>query len=299
MRGEFFKALHEQMREDQGTYLVCADMGLGLVEPLEAEFPLRVRNCGIAEANMVGIAAGLCSTGFRPFCYTISNFLIERTFEQIRNDICLHDYPVVLVGTSTGFDNGILGPTHHVIDEMGAIKGLPNMEIYDPASPSGSQAIFNHLKKSKKPAYVRIGKGNWEAQGHKFSELNEMIFDRVNADSLVISHGNLYQNVYEAMKDNEKYSLYFMNKVHPVGLTEMMPLFEKYKNIVVIEDQMIESGLYNSLCQLMIESRVKTCQLHPLCTPKTYAHEVGDRDYYYDKYGFTSAKIAALLKNLK
>ena len=127
MRNTFFDLLENRMHEDTSLFLIVADMGLGLVEKIQNKFPDRFLNVGISEQNMIGIASGLCNVGFRPFCYTISNFLIQRCFEQIRNDICLHNYPVTLVGTSTGFDNGLLGPTHQVIDDIGCIKILPNI----------------------------------------------------------------------------------------------------------------------------------------------------------------------------
>lgn len=134
MRNEFFKLLEEEMRRDESLFFIAADMGLGLVEPIQREFPDRFLNIGISEQNMIGIAAGLCNTGFRPFCYTISNFITERCFEQIRNDVCLHKYPVTIVGTSTGFDNGLLGPTHQILDDIGCMKILPEMNIYSPGS---------------------------------------------------------------------------------------------------------------------------------------------------------------------
>ncbi len=128
MRTIFFELLKSGMRTDPSLFLVTADMGLGLVEPFQQEFPDRFINVGIAEQNMAGVCAGLCNIGFRPLCYTISNFLVERCFEQLRNDVCLHDYPVTFIGTSTGFDNGNLGPTHHVVDDIGCVKGAAKCE---------------------------------------------------------------------------------------------------------------------------------------------------------------------------
>jgi len=286
------------MKEDESIYFLCADMGLGLIEQLKKDYPLRVNNVGIGEANMVSVAAGLCNVGFRPYCYTISNFLVERALEQIRNDICLHEYPVVLVGTSTGFDNGILGPTHHVIDEIGVIKGLPHMEIYDPATPSAANVIFNHLKDSLKPAYLRVGKGSWESEKFVFTSLNQMVFDRKESELLVISHGNIYQNIFNALYDNKYASFFCMNKVHPVCHNEIKELFERFPKILIIEDQMVDSGLYNTLCQVLVETQVKNCQLYSHCTPNEYSPDVGDSEYFSEKYGFTIEKIDLIVKKI-
>lgn len=295
MRGDFFKEFIKLMAEDESTYFLTADMGLGLIEPFVEKWPLRTRNVGIAEANMIGISAGLCNAGFRPFCYTISNFLIERAFEQIRNDICLHEYPVVLVGTSTGFDNGILGPTHHVIDEIGCIKGLPHIEVISPTTVSSILVVMDYLKTSKNPTYVRIGKGTFEAPGFKFSKLNEMVLDR-GGSTLVITHGTQFENSYKAVEKIEGCSLFAMNKMHPVSPEEILPFFKKYSKIVVVEDQMINSGLYNSLCQLLVQSKIKTVDLIPHCTPNEYSPEVGHKDYFEKKYNFTPDRLESCIK---
>ena len=145
MRTVFFEQLWNMMQVVKKLFLLVADMGLGLVEPFQKEFPERYINVGIAEQNLIGISAGLCNMGFRPVCYTISNFLVQRSYEQIRNDICLHNYPVILVGTSTGFDNGKLGPTHQVIDDIGCMKALPGMNIYSPGSISSVRLMFDEI----------------------------------------------------------------------------------------------------------------------------------------------------------
>ena len=177
MRNVFFNLLHQRMREDDNLFLLIADVGLGLVDPIQNEFPDRFLNVGIAEQNMIGIASGLCNTGFKPFCYSLSNFIIQRCFEQIRNDICLHQYPITLVGTSTGYDNGILGPTHQVIDDIGCVKALPYIRIYSPGSVQGIHHVFEEICRINAPAYVRIGKGNF-SESKNVDGLNHMVIDR-------------------------------------------------------------------------------------------------------------------------
>ena len=158
MRNIFFDEFKEMMRKDNSLFFLTGDTGYHLVESIFEEFPNRALNVGVAEQNMIGIASGLCNVGFVPVCYAITNFLIERCFEQIRNDICLHEYKVILVGTSTGYDNGPLGATHHKLDDIGAVKALPNINIY---SPSGSQSlslITKEVFNNKNASFIRISK---------------------------------------------------------------------------------------------------------------------------------------------
>jgi transketolase len=97
MRGVFLDKLFQKMETDETIFFLTADMGINLVERFEENFPDRFLNVGIAEQNLIGIAAGLAESGMRPYVYTISNFLVHRCFEQIRNDIVIHKLPIVLV----------------------------------------------------------------------------------------------------------------------------------------------------------------------------------------------------------
>ena len=134
MREDFFQRLHKEMKKNKNIFFLMGDTGYNLVEPIFEEFPERTLNVGVAEQNLIGIAAGLCSLGYKPVCYGISNFMIHRCLEQIRNDLCIHDYPVTLVGTSAGLDNGALWATHYVVDDIACVKPFPNMHVYSPSS---------------------------------------------------------------------------------------------------------------------------------------------------------------------
>lgn len=297
MRTAFFELLKNQMRLDDKLFLVVADMGLGLVEQFQKEFPNRFINVGIAEQNMIGISAGLCNASFRPICYTKSNFLIQRCFEQIRNDICLHKYPVVLVGTTTGFDDGRLGPTHQVIDDIGCIKALPEINIYSPSTVSSVRLVFEEILKNKKPAYVRIGKGSFDINLSN-TNVNQMVISSKLSDILVITHGNILEDCVKAASINHKFSIYCMNKIKPLDKDSLNLLFKKYSKIVVIEDHFVSSGLYNTLCQYLVESNSHKTKLYSIAPLGRYEEIVGDKAFFADRYGFSPPKINKFVLNL-
>ncbi len=298
MRTVFFEQLKNKMREDESIFLLIADMGLGLIEPIQKEFPDRFINVGIAEQNMIGVAAGLCNTGFRPFCYTIPNFLTQRCFEQIRNDICLHGYPITLVGTSTGFDNGLLGPTHQIIDDLGCMKSLPKMNIYSPSTIDSIEMIIEDVIKNKQPAYIRIGKSSCDFETPAGS-MNYMVKNSSNSEILVVTHGTTLENCLKAAEENNDFSIYVMNKIKPLSPAKIKELFEKYSKIVAVEDHMISSGLYNSLCQYFVEMQIKNSSLYCLGVPDVYEKRVGNKDYFADKYGYSPEKIAQFISKLQ
>lgn len=296
MRTVFMSELKSLMRKDPSVFFLVADMGLGLVESFQEEFPDRFLNVGIAEQNLVGVCAGLCNVGFRPFAYTISNFLVQRSFEQIRNDLCLHDYPVTLVGTSTGFDNGSLGPTHQVIDDIGCVKIFPNMRIYSPSSVHSIKIIIEEIMKDEHPAYVRIGKGSYDHVSD-FSDINYFVL-KGPSDVLVITHGTTLENCIKAAHINNSFSIYCMNKIKPLDVDTLRKLFSTYHKIVVAEDHFVGSGLYNSLCQTLVETRIKDTALYPIATPDHYEKMVGDANYFADKYGYSPEKISSFVSSL-
>ena len=290
MRDMFFKELKTEMSRDANLFFLFADMGLGLVEPFQREFPDRVMNVGIAEQNLVGIAAGLCNAGFRPVCYTISNFLVERSFEQIRNDVCLHNYPVTLVGTSTGYDNGILGSTHHVLDDIGCMKTLPGMNIYSPACVTSIKRVFREVMDARMPAYIRIGTGSlkWD---HAGDSMNYMAVDGPTDAPLIVTHGNIFENCVKAAGDG-LFSVYCVNKVHPLDPQEWGRIFKDFPRIYVAEDHFRGSGLYNSLCQLLAETPSVRVKLVPISPRNAYSSCIGDKNYFSDLYGLSAEKIA-------
>jgi len=299
MRNSFFNELKNKMSEDNSLFLLVADMGLGLVEDIQKMFPDRFLNVGIAEQNMVGVASGLCNAGFRPFCYTISNFLIQRAFEQIRNDVCIHNYPVTLIGTSTGYDNGLLGPTHQVIDDIGCIKILPNIRIYSPATINSIKIVFDDLINNNFPAYVRIGKGS-DKLDYQEEKVNNFIVKSFKSDILVISHGTMLGKCIEASRiSGSKFSIYCMNKIKPLCINEINDVIQDYSKIIVIEDHITSSGLFDSLSLLLINLvNQKKYSFYQIGPPENYDEEIGDANYFSKKYGCLPNKIASFIKDL-
>jgi transketolase len=291
MRGVFFELLKKKMYDDQSIFFLVADMGLGIVEEFQKEFPDRYLNVGICEQNLIGIASGLCNMGFRPVCYTISNFLIQRAYEQIRNDICIHKYPVVLVGASTGFDNGLLGPTHQVIDDIGCLKFLPNMDIYSPSTKKTMALSFTEIFKGNKPAYIRIGKGSYDSE-NTIDNINYMVNFNNDSGVLIITHGTMLEQCMRALQIKNDFSIWVVNKIKPIDVNLIRNLLKKYQEIIVVEDQLRAAGLYNILCQSCCELGIVNTRLHYIGPGEVYEDVVGDKDYYAGQYGYSPEKLS-------
>lgn len=294
MRNKFFELLIAKMAEDKSLFLIVADMGLGVVEVFEKSFPDRFLNVGIAEQNMIGVAAGLCNIGYKPICYTISNFLTQRCLEQIRNDICLHKYPITLVGTSTGFDNAILGATHYPIDDIGCIKTLLGMSIYSPSTIKSVEKCFDDIITSNMPAYIRIGKGSQDIT--HVDGCNYYAVKQENYDTLLITHGNTLSYCLEAVNNSANVSVLCVNKLKPFDNKILSEILELYSKVIVVEEQLSSCGLYNILCQAIMDEGLSSIKIKNISPDDQYPMNIGDKDFFADKYGFSASKLMEYIK---
>jgi transketolase len=156
MRNEFCSSL-VAIADDPSFVFLTGDLGFKALEPLRDAAGSRFINAGVAEQNMVSVAAGLAQTGLRPWVYSIAPFVYARPYEQIRNDVCIHNLPVKLVGNGGGYGYGVMGSTHHALEDYGALLCLPNMHVFVPAFAADVPAIVHKLLDFPYPAYFRLG----------------------------------------------------------------------------------------------------------------------------------------------
>lgn len=156
MRKVLCETLIQYSNESEFVFLT-GDLGFMALEPLKKSLGQRFINAGIAEQNMVSVAAGMASIGLKPWVYSIGPFVYARPFEQIRNDICMHDLPVAIIGNGGGYAYGAMGATHHALEDYGALL-CPNIRIFVPDFSSDVAEIIHKLFKLKQPAYLRLGR---------------------------------------------------------------------------------------------------------------------------------------------
>ncbi len=138
---------------------MTGDLGFMALEPLQSTLGSRFINAGVAEQNMISVAAALARQDFEVWVYSIAPFVYARPFEQIRNDITFHNLPVKLIGNGGGYGYGVMGPTHHAIDDYGVLLTLPNMSVYAPVFDEDMDAVITRAGTSNRPAYIRMGRG--------------------------------------------------------------------------------------------------------------------------------------------
>jgi transketolase len=159
MRKQFCEALVARASSQPSMVFLTGDLGFMALEPLQLALRERFINAGVSEQNMVGVAAAMAREGLEPWVYSIAPFCYARPFEQIRNDITFHGLPVKLVGNGGGYGYGVMGPTHHAIEDYGVMLSLPNMHVYAPVFDEDVTDVISSAGAITSPAYVRLGRG--------------------------------------------------------------------------------------------------------------------------------------------
>lgn len=158
MRKQFCDAMVARASNERVAFLT-GDLGFMALEPLQQALGERFINAGIAEQNMLSVAAAMAKVGMEVWAYSIAPFAYARPFEQIRNDVALHNLPVKIVGNGGGYGYGVMGPTHHAIEDYGVMLSLPGMMACVPAFDEDVESAVKWVGDATRPVYLRLGRG--------------------------------------------------------------------------------------------------------------------------------------------
>lgn len=259
MRNAYCKALYELMSEDDRVYALTADIGYRNFNKIIAGFPDRFINVGVAEANMIGIAAGLTLSGKIAFVFTIAPFVTMRCLEQIRIDLCYNKLPVKIVGAGGGFIYGAQGTTHHVIEEIGILRTLPNMTVICPADPIETEKAVRATMRLDGPAYIRIGRNNEPVitESNYDFQIEKGVIIRDGKDVSVITYGPVINNILSVAeklkKENISVRVVNMHTVKPIDVDLIKRCSEETKAILTVEEHNIIGGLGSAVAEILSE----------------------------------------------
>lgn len=156
MRAEFARAMLSLFERRRDLVFITGDLGYMALEEVAQAFGERFINAGVAEQNAVGLAAGLAREGHLPWIYSMAVFTALRPYEQIRHNLCLHELPVKLVGNGGGYGYGIMGATHHALEDIGALRALPNLRLYVPLVAADVDEVVRTMANDPLPNYLRL-----------------------------------------------------------------------------------------------------------------------------------------------
>ena len=260
MRTAYLDTLYDLAQKDKRVFALISDNGAIVYDRYRRDMESQYLNMGISEANMLGAAAGMASCGKIPFAYTIGAFLAYRAYEFIRNDICLQNQNVKIVGTGAGENYSALGPTHHSTEDLGGLRSLPNLTILCPASPlevkKATVAAYEH----RGPVYMRMGTNKEEEiykQDYVF-QIGKGIILEEGKDITLIGTGNILKDVLEAAKKLRKKGIdgrvINMHTIKPIDREIILQAADETKRIITVEDHNIVGGLGSAVAEVIAES---------------------------------------------
>jgi transketolase len=248
MRNVFAKAVTELSDLYPELVMLAGDIGNRLFDRFKEKHPSRFYNCGVAEANMTGVASGLAASGMRPITYTITPFNTVRCLEQIRLDICYPDLPVIVVGTGAGLSYAGLGATHHSMEDIAILRTLPNMHIVCPADPVEVRLAVQDALRLGRPTYIRLGKKG-EPLIHEQDpdfKIGKGIIVREGSDVAIVSVGNMLFSALNAAEQLHQKGVsakvVSLHTVKPLDDLLLTTIFTEQKLVVVLEEHSLIGG---------------------------------------------------------
>jgi transketolase len=297
VRDAFFEVLAEAGAEDDRVWALTGDLGIGLFDAFEAAAPGRYLNVGIAEQNLVGIAAGLAYAGKVPFAYSIAPFISSRAHDQIRVDVALARANVKLVGVGGGVAYGTLGPTHHAIEDVALMRALPNMTILTPGDPVEARAAARAAVELDGPVYLRLGKnGEPRLLPDRPFVVGAARRVRDGGDVTLATSGPILGEAISAAEtlaaDGVEAGILHFPTIKPFDTGAVVEALEQSPLLVTVEEHSVIGGLGSAVAETIAESG-RPGRLRRVGLPDTFAHAVGGRDHLLAHYGLDAAAIAA------
>ena len=272
MRNRVANAIFELAKKDKSVFLIAGDAGLGVWDEYQASLKEQFINPGINEALCVGMAAGMALAGLKPIYYNIAPFVIMRPYEQVRNDLCYQELPVILIGTGAGLTYAPSGMTHYVVDDLGLCATLPNLEVYSPCSPLQALACFQDALKNQTPSYIRIEKSGERELFNELPNIHKLNYIKRDSDDLlIIAHGSIINETLD-IPNISVASLAHINSKDKSIFADI----KSFKKVFVLEEHFSSSGLGAIFKN---NPELNGIKIQSIALKEEYIHKIGSRQY--------------------
>ena len=300
MRKAFVDAYMRVWSKKVHSIFLTGDLGFMALEPIKKIMKKRFINAGIAEQNMVSVAAGMAAEGFVPFLYSIAPFITLKNVEQIRNDICFPRLPVTLVGNGGGYGYGIMGSTHHILEDLSIFSSLPHSTSYIPAFDEDLLPQLKHIYKRKKLAYLRLGLA--KKNSLKLPLYSAIRHIHSGSEITVFVLGPLVHEVLAIKAIDEqlfkKLDIWVVSELPFTLPNNALSSIKKCGKVAVIEEHVKIGGLGSQLGEHLLS----------LSTfPKKYVHlyakgypsgKYGSQQFHLNESGLSATEIVQSLKSI-
>lgn len=276
MRDAFSRCLVRAAQADSRIILLTGDHGYALFDEFRRVCPKQYINAGVAEQNMVGIAAGLAKAGFRPVVYGLSAFVPIRVLEQIKLDVCYERLPVVFIGDGAGVVYGQLGSSHQCTEDIAALRALPQMQILSPADAPEMTACLKLAFEGLGPVYVRMGKADLGAV-HSAPPLFDwgQLCPICDGEGPLawIATGSMVTTAVEVANDWIGSAVWSAPCIKPIDCEQVASICRQHEAMIVLEEHSIYGGLGSIVSEIAA------------ATAPTWVCRIGINDRFSDRCG--------------
>ena len=278
MRTAFVEHLCALADADQRIWLLTGDLGFSVLEGFADAFPDRFVNAGIAEQNMIGVAAGLALSGKVPFVYSIANFPVMRCLEQIRNDVCYHELSVKVVSVGGGMAYGSQGYTHHGVEDIAVMSAMPGMAVLAPADPIEAAWSAGAAVARSGPVYVRLGKAGDPVLHERIPhlEFGRAVTVREGNGATLVSCGPALSTCLRAAEElatlGVEARVLSMPTVKPIDADALARAAIETPLVVTVEEHGPIGGLFSTVLEVVSPLRAAACMRVSLASkPASFA----------------------------
>jgi transketolase len=281
---------------DRDIFLLTSDLGFKLFDGFRGAYPDRFLNVGVAEANMIGVAAGMALEGKNVYCYSMVPFLTMRAIEQIRLDVCCHNLNVKLIGVGGGVTYGLEGYTHHGIEDVCVLRAFPNMTIVSPGDPWEAAALVEASGAFQGPLYIRLG-GNNDPLVHEAPvdlTIGRGILVREGRDVTVCATGGMLHTasrVAERLaREGVEAAVVSMHTLKPLDRDLIRQCAGFSRALFTVEDHRATGGLGSAVAEILLELGWRG-KFRKLALPDAPWEVIGRREFLLDRFGLSEEAL--------
>ncbi len=305
MRDAFMKSLFMLAEKDPNIMLLTGDLGYGVFEEFEKKYPKQYLNVGVAEQNMMGIAAGLALEGKIIFTYSIGNFPTLRCLEQIRNDACYHNLNINIICMGAGFSYGALGMSHHATEDIAIMRSLPGTTVISPSTED--EAYFGTIELSKRNGvgYLRLDKSKtFRRKKPKIElEIGKGNILKDGTDYTIIACGGVIEEALlaaDSLDSNNNISckVISMHTIKPIDNVLIQECVKNSKGIISLEEGNIAGGLGSVILEACLKNGEFPLKMKTLGINDEYVSIVGSQEYLRDTVGISKRFIVDAVLNM-
>ena len=305
MRNAFARVMTELSQERSDVCLLSGDIGNRMFDRYKEVAPTRFLNCGIAEANMMSMAAGMALSGLRPVVYTITPFTTTRCLEQIRTGVAYHEASVVIVGTGSGLSYAELGATHHSLEDLAILRSIPNLQVCAPADSLELEAQLRQAITAGKPTYIRIGKkGEPDLHAeHSILGIGKANLLKQGKKILLLGIGPILSEALKARTALKQQGIHLgiasMGSIKPLDHQFLKQCAEEgYSHWISLEEHHQTGGLGSALLEWLSEQKMNTIQLKRMGISDHFVHQLGNQNYVREVVGLNANSIINLVQSI-